>query len=46
MILYMDTETYSSVDLKACGVGAYAAAPDAEVILTVRDLGYKLCDAC
>ena len=33
MILYMDTETYSSVDLKACGVGAYAAAPDAEVML-------------
>ena len=31
--LYIDIETYSSVDLGKCGVHAYAASPDFEILL-------------
>lgn len=31
--LYIDIETYSSIDLGKCGVHAYAASPDFEVLL-------------
>jgi DNA polymerase len=33
MILYLDTETFSSVDLFKCGLGAYADSDDAEVMI-------------
>lgn len=33
MILFLDTETKSSIDLFKCGLGAYADSPDAEVMI-------------
>ena len=32
-ILWLDTETYSSVDLKASGLFKYMEAPDFEILL-------------
>lgn len=42
---YGDTRTVDSA-IKRLRGRLREIAPDAEVILTVRDLGYKLCDAC
>ena len=40
-IAYFDLETFSSVNLRTCGTHAYAASPDARVLLW----GYALDDA-
>lgn len=39
-ILHIDLETYSSVDLKSCGVYAYAASPDFTILLFAYSLNF------